>query len=485
MLTDDIHSVEMIGDATRTPILLDITKQIFGKTELNRTLNSLECIGRGASLQAAMLSPLFSVSSFSVEEYNSLPVSITYQFGGDGKVVTKEIFPRGSSFPSTKTITFDNKFGNMDLLVHYSKGTAILPGLPDQIAQYMIKEGKLKHEDAVGGSKAKFVLRVSNNIHQIPCLEGTDLEESWTEEEKIVIKKPAAAKPAETKAEAPKEGEQPAEEKPAEPAPATEQDYEIKQKKKSTATPIAFDTQAHSLPPAVRQQFAKLEEQLRHEDARFLDWKEARNDLEAYSYDMRNNLDSYGNYEKYCEESVKGSFVKNINEVVDWLYGAGETAALAEYQQKLNDFRTLGEPIKARYRFHSTAPDFFVQFDATVKKVLDKQAELEHLTEDQRKIIGDKIAVASEYIGKIKADIAAKKLWEDVPYTVADIERQIALLKSETTAIFNQPPPKPKAEEKPEADKPAEEAPKEEAAGDKPDVEMSEGAEAQPEENKA
>jgi len=72
-----------------------------------------------------MLSPLFSVSSYNVEEFNCLPVSISYQFelSGDekSKIVTKELFPVGSSFPSTKTITFDMKSGGMDLLVHYSK----------------------------------------------------------------------------------------------------------------------------------------------------------------------------------------------------------------------------------------------------------------------------------------------------------------------------------------------------------------------------
>ena len=71
-----------------------------------------------------MLSPLFKVSDYEVQEYNLYPVSITYQFapaeGEQPKVVIKEIFPLGSSFPSTKTITFDNKKGGMDLLVHYS-----------------------------------------------------------------------------------------------------------------------------------------------------------------------------------------------------------------------------------------------------------------------------------------------------------------------------------------------------------------------------
>jgi len=48
--TDSIHSIEMIGDATRTPIILDISKQIFGKTECLRTLNSLETVARGTAL---------------------------------------------------------------------------------------------------------------------------------------------------------------------------------------------------------------------------------------------------------------------------------------------------------------------------------------------------------------------------------------------------------------------------------------------------
>ena len=99
----------MIGDATRTPVILELTKKAFNKPEVLRTLNSLETIGKGAALQSAMLSPLFSVSSFIVEEYNVLPVSITYRFGSDGTAVTKELFPKGSMFPLTKTVTFDNK----------------------------------------------------------------------------------------------------------------------------------------------------------------------------------------------------------------------------------------------------------------------------------------------------------------------------------------------------------------------------------------
>lgn len=77
---EQIHSVEMVGEATRMPIVQERCKEVFGKDQVSRTLNSLECVARGCSLQAAMLSPLFKVSDYGVEEYNTLPVSITYSF---------------------------------------------------------------------------------------------------------------------------------------------------------------------------------------------------------------------------------------------------------------------------------------------------------------------------------------------------------------------------------------------------------------------
>jgi heat shock 70kDa protein 4 len=152
-----------VGDATRIQIVQQKCKDVFG-IDLSRTLNSLECVARGCSLQAAMLSPLFKVSDYEVQEYNSLPVSISYTFvggaEGDAKWVTKELFPVGSSFPTTKSITFEHKKGGMDLIVHYSEAAQILPGLPREVAKYHIKEGKQKHNE-----KVSFILRVSNNIH--------------------------------------------------------------------------------------------------------------------------------------------------------------------------------------------------------------------------------------------------------------------------------------------------------------------------------
>ena len=61
-------------------------------------------------------------------------------------------------------------------------------------------------------------------------------------------------------------------------------------------------------------------------DMDLLEMKQLRNDLEAYSYELRNNIDSYGSWEKYIAEDIRGPTVAEIGVVVDWIYGDGENA---------------------------------------------------------------------------------------------------------------------------------------------------------------
>lgn len=100
-------------------------------------------------------------------------------------------------------MTFDNKVGDCSLLVRYADSADILPGLPREIAKYEIKAAKLKHA-ADRDHKFKFLLMVSNNIHQIPCLENAQIVEDWIEEKKVAKPKPAA-KPTDAPVEEGKE----------------------------------------------------------------------------------------------------------------------------------------------------------------------------------------------------------------------------------------------------------------------------------------
>lgn len=225
------------------------------------------------------------MAGFAVEDYNALPVSITYNFTdkaeAEQKSKTMEIFPTGTSFPVTKSLSFKNKLGNMNLLLHYTEGCDLMKGLPLQLASYKIHEGKMKHADK--GSKVEFIIKVENNIHQIAMLQSAELKEAWTETEQIPIKKKVPAKPKEEKKEEakPAEGteeakaegagaeEAKADAKPAEPAAPAEEtitEYETKERQRSTTTSVNVDTSSHAIPPATKVQLRDIEKKLYESD---------------------------------------------------------------------------------------------------------------------------------------------------------------------------------------------------------------------------
>ena len=47
---EDIHSIEMVGEGTRIPIIQEISKSVFGQERVCRTLNSSEAVARGCAL---------------------------------------------------------------------------------------------------------------------------------------------------------------------------------------------------------------------------------------------------------------------------------------------------------------------------------------------------------------------------------------------------------------------------------------------------
>lgn len=72
-----------------------------------------------------------------------------------------------------------------------------------------------------------------------------------------------------------------------------------------------------------------------------------KNNLEAYSYDMRSKIDSYGDLEKYVDAQQKADFLKQINDVVEWLYDdASKNATKEELADRFAHFKAIGDPIK-------------------------------------------------------------------------------------------------------------------------------------------
>ena len=109
MKIGEIHSIEMVGDIFRTPIILDTIKKCFRK-EVSKTLIPDECIARGCALYAIMNSPYYSIQNFEFHNYNPYTFEMEYPFLKDGKEVIKKlnIVNSGIDFPVRKNITFTN-----------------------------------------------------------------------------------------------------------------------------------------------------------------------------------------------------------------------------------------------------------------------------------------------------------------------------------------------------------------------------------------
>jgi molecular chaperone DnaK (HSP70) len=76
---EDVHSIEMVGCAVRTPIIQNIIKEVFGK-EISKTLLPDEAISRGCTLFAAMNSPYFNVRNYEFEHFNPYSIILEYPF---------------------------------------------------------------------------------------------------------------------------------------------------------------------------------------------------------------------------------------------------------------------------------------------------------------------------------------------------------------------------------------------------------------------
>merc|ERR1719240_851523 len=76
---DQIDFVEIVGGASRVPWLKQMCSQAFGGKELSTTMNADESVARGCALQAAILSPLYKVRDFKVDDKTQTGVSISWQ----------------------------------------------------------------------------------------------------------------------------------------------------------------------------------------------------------------------------------------------------------------------------------------------------------------------------------------------------------------------------------------------------------------------
>merc|ERR1712176_108364 len=223
---EEIEFVEMVGGSSRVPWVKKMCSEAFGGKELSTTMNADESVARGCALQAAMLSPLYKVRDFKVEDCSPYGISVgwmgsaadaeannqeddgdTKMTGGEGEYKTATLFPAGSGMNLLKMLTFYRR-APFDLKAEYVDPSVLVPGTAKELGTYKV-ELPVSQEVKKVKVKAKLTLHGTFTVEGAQVVEEEEYEETVKEKRELPDEEPPKEEPAPAPAteEKPAEGE--------------------------------------------------------------------------------------------------------------------------------------------------------------------------------------------------------------------------------------------------------------------------------------
>ncbi|ETS82638.1 Heat shock protein Hsp88 [Pestalotiopsis fici W106-1] len=320
---EDVDYIELVGGCTRVPSLKERIQAFFGKP-LSFTLNQDEAIARGCAFSCAILSPVFKVRDFAVQDICTYPIEFSWEKDADipDEDTSLTVFNKGNVLPSTKILTFYRKQA-FDLEARYAKPE----DLPGKMSPFI---GRFSVKGVKADPKTEFMickLKARVNIHGILNVEsGYYVEDQEVEEE---VKEEGDGDAMET--------DDKKDDKP--------KTRKVKKQVRKGDLPIVAGTT--SLDEAAKNAAAEKEANMVMEDKLVADTEEKKNELEAYIYDMRNKLDDQ--FAELASEDEKDKLRSKLTETEDWLYEDGEDATKAVYIAKMDEIKAMAGPISQRH----------------------------------------------------------------------------------------------------------------------------------------
>ncbi|CAH0001258.1 unnamed protein product [Clonostachys byssicola] len=347
---EDIDVVEIIGGGSRVPALKERIQSFFGKP-LSYTMNADEAVARGSAFSCAILSPVFRVRDFAVQDIVSYPIEFAWEKAPDipDEDTSLTVFNKGNVLPSTKILTFYRK-QPFDLEARYAKPEE-LPGKTNPwIGRFSVKGVK-----ADGGDDFMICkLKARVNIHGILNVEnGYYVEDQEVEEE---VKEEDGEKKDPDAMETDKE---------------EKKTRKVKKQVRKGDLPIVSGTA--SLEESVKASLTEKESSMVMEDKLVADTEEKKNELEAYIYDLRAKLDDQ--YDEFASEEEKTTIKAKLEASEDWLYDEGEDASKGVYIAKMDEIRAMAGPIVQRHFEKVEADRIAVQERLDAEKAAKKAEE--------------------------------------------------------------------------------------------------------------
>ncbi|KAK2603784.1 adenyl-nucleotide exchange factor sse1 [Conoideocrella luteorostrata] len=327
---DDIDVVEVVGAGSRVPALKERIQAFFG-IPLSFTMNADEAIARGCAFSCAILSPVFRVRDFSVQDIISYPIEFAWEKAADipDEDTSLTVFNKGNVLPSTKILTFYRK-QPFDLEARYARPEE-LPGKQNPwIGRFSVKGVKAEGKDEFMICKLKARVNIHGvlNVENGYYVEDQEVEEDIKEDEKEEgEKKDSDVMDTDKKEDVPKKTRK------------------VKKQVRKGDLPISSGTS--SLDATQKASLNEKEAAMVMEDKLVADTEEKKNELETYIYDLRAKLDDQ--YAEFASEEEKTSIKGKLEIAEDWLYAEGDDASKGVYVAKLDELRALAGPIVQRH----------------------------------------------------------------------------------------------------------------------------------------
>ncbi|CAO3592586.1 unnamed protein product [Absidia cylindrospora] len=408
MTIEDIDAVEMVGGSTRIPAIKTTISNFFGKP-ISTTLNQDEAVSRGAALQCAMLSPVFKVREFRVNDICSHPIKLEWTKSPEDDDTEIVVFDNNNNIPSTKLLTF-HRSEPFTLEAKYANPENLPRGINPWLGQYTIKDVK----PASNGEPAQIKVKVRLNIHGIMSVESAHtVEEKMVEEE--VTNKDGEKETKKTK----------------------------KLVKTADLTVVSGNT---SVPRNFVEQYAEKESQMVASDKLIMATEAAKNSLEEYGYDMRDKVT--GPLSEYIDAAIKDKFVEDLNTVVDWIYDEGDDQPKSVYVQKLDALKAIGTPVVERFREAEDRPRAANSLREAIQRVTQEAMsgddKYSHIPPQEKQDIVDRCDRARRWLDEQLSKQEKVPKCETPILFSRDISKEEEAVVAFATPILNKPKPAPK-----------------------------------------
>jgi len=345
-----IGFVEIVGGAVRVPWVKKMISEAFGGKELSTTMNQEESVARGCALQAAILSPLYKVRDFKVEDTSPFGVNVSWtgspvdvqMNGGEDNSKTTTIFPAASPMGIHKMLTFFRK-ESFDVKAEYANPAVLLPLASKELGTYRV-------ELPPQTERKKVKVKAKLTLNGCFTIEGAQLLDEDASEE--AVKENKEAPPV---VEVAKDGDTQMPEKKKEGAAEAQKDSE-RPKKRLKRTDLRIVVVPGTGNPGLSdenlQKCIDQENAMQAEMNAIVERDDKKNDLESYIFNMRDKTSASGELGAFITQPDREKFESALMKAEDWLYDTPD-ATKEQYVEKLTALKTQhGDKVKFRFKEH-------------------------------------------------------------------------------------------------------------------------------------